>query len=280
VVVLGGGPVGLELAQMLRRYGAGVTLVESHDRLVAREEPGVCEKVAKLLSDEGIDVRLGARAKAVASVGGGIALTLEDGSEARGERLIVAVGRKPRVEEVGLDAVGIEPGKKGIEIDERCRAGEGVWAIGDVTGVMPFTHVAKYQARVVAADIAGHDVKADYRAIPRVVFLDPELAAVGLTSQQAQDRGIDVAQGTAELGDVARSAIWGKDVSGAMGVLADRERGVLVGAWAVGPQAGEWIHQAVLAVKLETPVAVLRDTVAQFPTFSEIYLNAVEALDL
>ena len=143
-----------------------------------------------------------------------------------------------------------------------------------------FTHVGKYQARIAVDDIAGQKPRADYRSIPRVVFSDPEIAAVGLTSEQARDGGIELAEGRADLMRLARTETFGRDLGGQLGVLADRERRVLVGAWAVGPLAGEWIHQAVLAIKTETPVEVLRDTVAQFPTFSEAYLSAVEDLKL
>jgi len=146
--------------------------------------------------------------------------------------------------------------------------------------VSMFTHVGKYQGRIAAADIAGRQVRADYRALPRVVFSDPEIAAVGLTSEQASEQGIDLAEGRADLAQIARTETYGKDLRGEFGVLADRARDVVVGAWGVGPLAGEWIHQAVLAVKTQTPVEVLRDTVAQFPTFSEAYLNALEAIEL
>jgi pyruvate/2-oxoglutarate dehydrogenase complex dihydrolipoamide dehydrogenase (E3) component len=167
-----------------------------------------------------------------------------------------------------------------VDVDERCRAGEGVWAIGDVTGVMPFTHVGKYQGRIVAEDIAGHDVRASYEAIPRVVFSDPEIAAVGLTAAQARERGIDVASSRISLRDaIARPWTYEQDPRGELGLIADWERQVLVGAYAVAPLASEWIHQAALAIKAQVPLAVLRDSVAQFPTFSEAYLKALEVLE-
>jgi pyruvate/2-oxoglutarate dehydrogenase complex dihydrolipoamide dehydrogenase (E3) component len=281
VIVLGGGPVGIELGQMLRRYGAQVTIVEAAERLLAREDPPVGELIAEQLRADGIELRLGASAEAVAARDGRRTMRLDSGEELSACELIVAVGRRPRGADAGLEAIGVEPDERGaIPIDQRCRVSEGVWAVGDVTGVSMFTHVGKYQARIAAADIAGRDVRADYRALPRVVFSDPEIAAVGLTSEQARAQGIDLAEGRADLFRIARTETYGKGLGGQLGVLADRERGVLVGAWAVGPLAGEWIHQAVLAVKTETPVEVLRDTVAQFPTFSEAYLNAVEALEL
>jgi dihydrolipoamide dehydrogenase len=281
VVVLGGGPVGIELGQMLRRYGAEVTVVQAAERLIDREDPAVGELIADALREEGIELLLGQQAKAARAGNGRRFLELEDGTELGAEQLLIATGRRPRTEGVGLDALGVNPDERGaIPIDERCRVTDGVWAIGDVTGVSLFTHVGKYQARIAVNDIAGREPRADYRAVPRVVFSDPEIAAVGMTGEQARESGIDVVEGRADLMRVARTETYGKDLGGQLGVLADPERRVLVGAWAVGPLAGEWIHQAVLAIKTATPVDVLRDTVTQFPTFSEAHLNAVEDLGL
>jgi pyruvate/2-oxoglutarate dehydrogenase complex dihydrolipoamide dehydrogenase (E3) component len=281
VVILGGGPVGVEMGQFLRRFGAQVTIVQAGERLIDREDPAVGELIAETLRDEGVEVRLGAKARAARREDGRRILVLEDGDEVSGQELLIATGRRPRLADLGLESVGIEPNPKGIQIDERCRAAEGVWAIGDVTGVMPFTHVGMYQGRIVAADIAGRQVKADYSAIPRVVFSDPEIAAVGLTEQQARERGIDVATSRVSLPDaIARPWTYEENPRGDLGLIADRGRGVLVGAWAVAPQCGEWIHQAALAIKTQTSIDVLRDTVAQFPTFSEAYLKGVESLEL
>ena len=279
VVVLGGGPVGIELGQMLRRYGAEVTMVQAAERLIDREDPAVGELIAAALGQEGIELRLGRKAAAVRSENGARVVELEDGEELRAAELLVATGRRPRAADLGLELLGVEPDEHGaIAVDERCRVADGVWAIGDVTGVSLFTHVGKYQARVAVDDIAGREPRADYRSIPRVVFSDPEIAAVGLTSEGARERGIDILEGRADLMRIARTETYGSDLGGELGVIADRERRVLVGAWAVGPLAGEWIHQAVLAIKAEIPIEVLRDTVAQFPTFSEAYLSAIEDL--
>jgi dihydrolipoamide dehydrogenase len=281
VVVLGGGPVGVELGQFLRRFGAEVTLVHHGRRLLAREEPRVGELLAQTLGDEGIDVRLGVEARSVAPAQGGRAVTLSDGAEVNGQELLLATGRAPRTQGLGLEAVGVDHGQGGIEIDGRCRAGEGIWAIGDVTAVMPFTHVAKYQARVACADIVSEPARADYDSIPRVVFCDPEVAAVGLTEASASERGIEVASARVDLAEtISRPWTYERDPSGELGVLADRRRRVLVGAWAVGPIAGEWIHYAALAIKTRAPLEVLRDSVAQFPTYCEAYLEAIEALGL
>jgi dihydrolipoamide dehydrogenase len=280
IVVLGGGPVGVELGQFLARFGVKVTLIQSGDRLLAREEPAASELLAKALVADGVKLRLGVRAQSVRRVDGTCRVSLSDGEDVESSELLVATGRKARVAGIGLESVGIEPGERGIEVDQRCRAGDGVWAIGDVTGVMPFTHVGMYQGRIAAADIAGEAPRASYDAIPRVVFSDPEVAAVGLTEARALERGIELSRSRIELRDaITRPWTYEQDPRGELGLLVDRERKVLVGAWAVAPLASEWIHQAALALKTETPLAVLLDTVAQFPTFSEAYLKGLEALE-
>ncbi len=277
-VILGGGPVGIELAQMLRRFGASVTLIEAGERLLEREDPRVSELVAESLSADGVELHLGAKADAV-SVDGGMRSVRFGQREASARELIVAVGRKPRVSSLGLERIGIEPGPRGIEVDERCRAADDVWAIGDVTGVAQFTHVAMYQGRVACADIVGESVRADYSAIPRVVFCDPEVASVGMTRAQAKQSGIEVSTAHVKLAEaIARPWTYETEPRGELMVIADRHRSTLVGAWAVGPLASEWIHYAALAIKAQLPVAVLKDTVAQFPTYSEAYLKALERL--
>jgi dihydrolipoamide dehydrogenase len=280
IVVLGGGPVGVELGQFLARFGVKVTLIQSGDRLLAREEPAASELLAKALVADGVKLRLGVRAQSVRRVDGTCRVSLSDGEDVESSELLVATGRKARVAGIGLESVGIEPGERGIEVDQRCRAGDGVWAIGDVTGVMPFTHVGMYQGRIAAADIAGEAPRASYDAIPRVVFSDPEVAAVGLTEARALEMGIELSRSRIELRDaITRPWTYEQDPRGELGLLIDRERKVLVGAWAVAPLASEWIHQAALALKTETPLAILLDTVAQFPTFSEAYLKGLEALE-
>ena len=280
VIVVGGGATGIELGQLLRRLGAAVTVLEAAERLMPGEEPAVGELVAEALRAEGIQVRRSAEVQEVSVERGLRAVRLADGERLRARELLVAAGRRPRVAGLGLEAAGVVPRAEGIPVDERCRAGEGVWAVGDVTGVMPFTHVGKYQARIACADIAGRPARADYRAIPRVVFSDPEIAAVGLSEERARAEGLAVATARVHLPEaIARPSTYERDPRGDLGLVADRERGVLLGAWAVAPLAGEWIHQAGLAIRAEIPLAVLRDTVAQFPTFSEAYLEAVEALE-
>jgi dihydrolipoamide dehydrogenase len=281
VVILGGGPVGVELGQFMRRFGARVTIVDHGDRLISREDPVVGELIATALRDEGIELRLGSKAVSVQRRDGERVVALDDGEQVSGRELLVATGRAPRVHDIGLESIGITPDPAGLQVDERCRAAEGVWAIGDVTGVLAFTHVGMYQGRITAADIAGETVRADYTAIPRVVFTDPEIAAVGLTEHQAREQGIRVATSRVALADaIARPWTYEQNPGGDLGLICDRERQVLIGAWAVAPLAGEWIHYAALAIKTQTPLSVLRDTVAQFPTFTEAYLKAVELLDV
>jgi pyruvate/2-oxoglutarate dehydrogenase complex dihydrolipoamide dehydrogenase (E3) component len=280
IVILGGGPVGVELGQFMRRFGTRVTLIQHGERLISREDPAVGELIAGRLREEGIDVRLGVRATGVQHADGERRVQLDDGEAVCGRELLVATGRAPRVHDIGLESIGITPDPAGVAVDDRCRAAEGAWAIGDVTGVMAFTHVGMYQGRIAAGDIAGEAVRADYGAIPRVVFTDPEIAAVGLTAQQAREQGIQMGTARVSLADaIARPWTYEQDPSGELGLICDRDRQVLIGAWAVAPLAGEWIHYAALAIKTRTPLSVLRDTVAQFPTFTEAYLKAVERLD-
>lgn len=281
IAVLGGGPVGIELGQLMRRFGAEVDIIDNSERLLAREEPRVSELIADALREEGIGLHLGREVSEITTARGRHQLRLDSGETLSAEQLLVATGRTPRVAAIGLASVGIEPDRHGIKIDERCRAGENIWAVGDVTGVMPFTHVGMYQARIACADILGEPAHADYGSIPRVVFCDPEIAAVGLSASQAAEHGLETAGACLELADsISRPWTYETSPRGEIAVLADRATSTLVGAWAVSPLASEWIHYAALAIKTKTPLAVLRDTVAQFPTYSEAYLKAIEALEL
>jgi len=280
-IVVGGGPVAIELSQFLRRFGADVTLIQSPDRLIDREEPRVGELINAFLQEEGIVVRTDCQAQSARLDGGRTMVGLSDGSEVGAEVLLVAAGRTPRIHDIGLDTVGVEPDAKSLPIDPGCRLADGLWAVGDATGVFLFTHVAQYQARVAAENILGGSRVADYRAIPRVVFSDPEIAAVGLTENQATDQGIEVAVTSIDLAArLARPVTYEREPRGELGLVADRARGVLVGAWAVSPLASEFIGQAITAIRAEVPVATLRDTVQQFPTFSEGYFKALEQLQL
>lgn len=273
LLILGAGPVGVELGQAFTRLGSSVVIVERDEHVLAKEHPSAGEVLAKALEREGIELRLGATAKSAARHGGGFALALEGGEELRGDRLLVATGRKPRSSELGLENAGVKTDDRGnVQVDERLRAAEGVWAVGDVTGIFPFTHVGKYQARIVVDDIAGRPARADYRAVPRVVFTDPQVAAVGETEGKRE--------GTVSLQSISRTSTYTREyeqIEGFLKLFADDTK--LVGAVAVGPEAGEWLGQATLAVRAGVPVELLRDTIQPFPTFSEAFVNALIDLD-
>jgi len=270
VVVLGAGPVGCELAQFFVRMGARVALADIADRLLPRDHPDAGSLLHDVLADEGIAIHLGGKIERVAP---GIEVHLEDGTVLQAERLIVATGRRAAVEGFGFEHLDIEIGKRGIEVDERMRAGEGVWAAGDVTGIAMFTHAGKYQARVAAADATGHPTRADHRAVPAVTFTDPQVASVGRTTDAGLVEG--------EHGSTSRLSTYERPKRpGFLKVFADPDRRVLVGACAVGPEAGEWLGQLTLAIKAEVPVDVLLDTIQPYPTFSEAVFFAVRDLDL
>ena len=271
LVVLGGGPVGTEMAQAVRRLGGEVVLVGSGPRLLGHSPAALGDALAEVLRRDGVELVLGARAVGARREGEDYVLTLDDGREVRGDRLLVATGRRPRVDGIGLETVGIEPGPHGVPVDARLRAGERLWAIGDVTGVRLLTHVGKYQGEVVAANILGEPREAHYEAVPDVVYTDPQAAAVG-----AAEARFSV---TVRLADVAKTATYTHayaESNGFLTLLSDGER--LTGAHAFGPEAGEWLQQATLAVRARVPLDVLRDVIQPFPTFSEIYVGALKEL--
>ncbi|WP_159943337.1 MULTISPECIES: NAD(P)/FAD-dependent oxidoreductase [unclassified Nocardiopsis] len=282
-VMVGGSAVGVELGQFLARMGTRVTIVQRGPRLLDREEPRLSELVAERLGKDGVDLRLGRQATAAHRDGDHTVVELDDGTRVDTDVIILGTGRRPRTDDLGLDTVGVETDDRGaLGVDEYCRATEdGLWALGDVTGIAMFTHVALYQARVVADTILGRSRRTDYTAVPRVVFAQPEIAAVGLTAAQARDQ--DLCLATSELdiaASLARPWTYETDPLGTLGLLADRDRRLLVGAWAVAPLAGEWIHQAALAIRAQIPIDTLLDGIAQFPTYSEAYLKAIERLGL
>jgi pyruvate/2-oxoglutarate dehydrogenase complex dihydrolipoamide dehydrogenase (E3) component len=281
-VMIGGSAVGAELGLFLARYGAQVTILERSGRLLSREDPRPGELTEQYLREEGIDVRTGASAVRARKDGEDTVVELDNGEQVRCDVIIVGTGRTPRVGDLGLDSVGIELGQRGeIVVDDHCRAGDGMWALGDVTGVMPFTHVAMYMARVITDNIAGNERTARYDGIPRVIFTDPEVAAVGLTSEQAEQQGLNIASAEVDLAKaIARPWTYENNPRGHLGVLADRDRRTLIGAWAVGPQASEWIHTMALAVREQIPIERLLDQVAQFPTYNEGWLKGIERLKL
>jgi pyruvate/2-oxoglutarate dehydrogenase complex dihydrolipoamide dehydrogenase (E3) component len=272
LLILGAGPVGVELGQAIARMGAEVAIVEGADRLLAREPAALGAALGDALRADGIELHLGRHAVAASREGGDYVLALADGTVLRGDRLLVATGRRPRVDGLGLDTVGIEPARAGIAVDARMHAGDGLWAIGDVTGIWPLTYVGKYQARIAAANILGQERDADYTAVPRVVFTDPQLAAVG-----AADGPLTA---TVPLADVPRTATYTRAYDtrpGFMTLVSDGER--LTGAYAAGPEAGEWLQQATVAIRARIPLAVMHDVIQPFPTFSEAFLHALLALE-
>ena len=229
------------------------------------------EALGQVLVGDGVELRLGVQAKAARRQGEDYVLVLDDGAEVSGDRLLVATGRRPRLKELGLESVGVDTSGKGIAVDAHLRAGEGLWAIGDVTGIRLLTHVGKYQGEVVAANILGEPRQAHYEAIPNVVYTDPQAASVGAAEARFS--------ATTPLTEVAKTATYTRgdaDSNGFLTLLSDGER--LTGAYGVGPEAGEWLQQATLAIRAAVPLQVLRDTIQPFPTFSEIYVATLKNL--
>jgi pyruvate/2-oxoglutarate dehydrogenase complex dihydrolipoamide dehydrogenase (E3) component len=271
LLILGGGPVGVEMAQVVVRLGGEAVIVDMGEHLLSREPAPLGEALGNTLEAEGIELALSASASAARRDGDDYVLELDDGSELRGDKLLVATGRRARVKDVGLETVGVEPGKTGVPVDMHMRAGEKLWAIGDVVGIFPLTHVGKYQGEVAAANILGESRRANYDAVPRVVYTDPQAAAVGATSGRFA--------GTAMLDEVPKTATYTRayaDSNGFLTLLSDGER--LTGAYALGAEAGEWIGQATVAIRAQVSLEVLSDTIQPFPTFSEIYVSALKDL--
>jgi pyruvate/2-oxoglutarate dehydrogenase complex dihydrolipoamide dehydrogenase (E3) component len=271
LLVLGAGPVGVEMAQAVRSLGGEVALLDNAEHVLVREPARLGEALGEVLRRDGIELLLGAHATAARRDGEDYVLELDDGRELRGDRVLVATGRRPRVAGIGLETVGIEADPRGVPVDAHLRAGERLWAIGDVTGIWPLTHVGKYQGDVVAANIIGAPQAANYEAVPRVVFTDPQAAAVGANEGRFS--------ATAPVSEVPRTATYTHayaESNGFLTLLSDGER--LTGAYALGPEAGEWLQQATLAIRARVPLEVLRDTIQPFPTFSEIYVAALKAL--
>jgi pyruvate/2-oxoglutarate dehydrogenase complex dihydrolipoamide dehydrogenase (E3) component len=272
LLVLGGGPVGTEMAQAVRRLGGEVALIEGAEHILSREPAPLGEALGEVLRRDGIKLLLGVHATAARREGEDYVLELDDGHVVRGDRLLVATGRRPRVDGMGLETVGIEPDPRGIPVDAHLRAGERLWAVGDITGIWPLTHVGKYQGRIVAANLLGEPREAHYDAVPRVTYTDPQAAAVGAAEAPFS--------ATALVSEVAKTATYTRayaESNGYLTLLSDGER--LSGAHALGPEAGEWLQQATLAIRARVPLDVMRDTIQPFPTFSEIYLAALKALD-
>jgi pyruvate/2-oxoglutarate dehydrogenase complex dihydrolipoamide dehydrogenase (E3) component len=271
LVVLGGGAAGCELAQLYARLGARVTIVQAGERLLPRVDAKAGDLVAEAFREEAIAVEFG---PAVERVEPGIRVSVA-GRTIEAEALLVATGRKPNADGLGLERLGVSIGARGVEVDDYLQAAEGVWAVGDVTGVALFTHVGKYQARVAAANVAGARVPADYRAIPAAIFTDPQVATVGRTD------GDGLVSAEWRIDRTARTSTYERPKRpGFVKLVADPERRVLVGGVAVGPESGEWLQQITLAIRAEVPVEVLRDTIQPYPTFSEALFFAARDLPL
>jgi pyruvate/2-oxoglutarate dehydrogenase complex dihydrolipoamide dehydrogenase (E3) component len=271
LLILGAGPVGTEMAQAMRRFGASVALVEGMDHILPREPKPLGDALGAALAADGVELHFGQHASAARRDGDDYVLEFPDGTELRGDKLLVATGRRPRVQDIGLETLGIEPNPRGLEVDDRMNAADGVWAIGDVTGIWPLTYVGKYQGRVAAANILGRERRANYDAVPRVVFTDPQAASVGAAE------GMITA--TVPLSSVPKTATYERDYEddpGYLTLVSDGER--LTGAHAVGPEAGEWMQQAVLAIRASVPIAVMEDTIQPFPAFTEIFYFALHEL--
>jgi pyruvate/2-oxoglutarate dehydrogenase complex dihydrolipoamide dehydrogenase (E3) component len=271
LLVLGGGSAGIEVAQIVRRLGGEVVIVEGADRVLPREPASLGEALGKALRRDGVELRLGMHASAARRDGDQFVLQFDGATDLRGDRLLVASGRRPRVEGIGLETVGIEANPRGIPVDEHLRAGERLWAIGDVNGIWPLTHVGEYEGDVVAANISGDARAANYEAVPRVTYTDPQAAAVGAVEARYS--------ATAPVSEVPKTATYTHahaESNGFLTLLSDGDR--LTGAYALGPEAGEWMQQATLAIRAHVPLEVLSDTIQPFPSFSEIYNAALKVL--
>ena len=280
MVVLGGGAIGAELAQVFARFKCAVTVIEGQDRLLSQEEPEAGELAAKALRADGVGVLTGVRARQVGHDGAGFTVWLEgDGEPLRAERLLVATGRYADLGALGVDSVGLDPAAAALATDGRMRAGDGLWAVGDLTGRGAFTHVSMYQAEIAVRDVLGKPGPyADYRALPRVTFTDPEIGAVGLTERQAREQGLRVRTSVVSLASSTRGWIHGPGGEGFVKLVEDTDRGVLVGATSAGPAGGEVLYGLNVAVHAEVPVDRLRHMIYTYPTFHRTVEAALRAL--
>ena len=271
LLILGGGPVGIEMAQAVRRLGGEVALIEAAPHLLPREPEPLGVALGEVLAADGVELLTGAKATGASRDGNDFVLTLDDGRELRGKHLLVATGRRLRVDGIGLETVGVEPDRHVVKVDARGQVTDRLWAVGDVTGIHLLTHVGKYQGEVVASNILGEPREANYEAVPNVVYTDPQAAGVGSFDGRFS--------ATVKLTDVAKSETYSRayaDSKGFLTLVSDGER--LTGAYALGPEAAEWMQQATLAIRAHIPLEVLRDVIQPFPTFSEIFISALKNL--
>ena len=267
MIILGGGPIGLELGQVFSRFGAEVTVVEVADRLLAVEDPESSELIQSVFTEEGIEVITGASISRVA-YGDGFTVSIEGRPDVSAPVLLVATGRRPDLEGLRVGTVGLDEGARSIPVDEHLRAGPGLWAIGDVTGIGPFTHVSMYQSAIAVSDILGQaHATADYRALPRVTFTDPEIGSVGLGEHEARERGIRVGVGTTQVPSTTRGWIHKAGNAGFIKLIADLDNEVLVGATSAGPIGGEVLGLLTLAIHARVPLSSLRSMIYAYPTF-------------
>ncbi|MBM0236990.1 FAD-dependent oxidoreductase [Micromonospora sp. ATA32] len=320
LLILGGGAIGLELAQVFARFGVRVTVIEALDRVLALEEPEASEVADAVLRADGVEIQVGVRAERVSHDGRGFTVHGNGGLEFTAERLLVVTGRRAHLDELGLDSVGLDASQRYLPVDDRLHVTDGIWAVGDVTGEGAFTHIAMYQASIVVADLLDHSrhadgaadasgtasvtrrrdgrgqrrrratatagltgaagtiPRADYRALPRVTFIDPEVGAVGLTERQARERGINVQVGFTELSSSARGWIHKAGNEGFIKLVADADQGVLVGATSVGPAGGEVLSALVVAVHAAVPLSQLRHMIYAYPTFHRAIEDALRNL--
>jgi len=279
IIVLGGGAIGCELAQVLLRFGVRVTVVEAAERLLAMEEPEAGDALRAVIEAEGATIRTGVAARRVSAGADGVRVELDGGDVLTAERLLVAVGRRTDLGAVGLDVVGVDTGARAVPVDDRCRVADGVWAVGDITGKGAFTHVSMYQAGIVIRDVLGEPgPAADYRALPRVTFTDPEVGAVGMTERQAREAGVRVLVGSTEVASTSRGWIHKLGNEGMIKLVADADRSVLVGATTMGPNGGEVLGALSVAVHGEVPLETLRSMIYAYPTFHRGIEDALRAL--
>lgn len=280
LVVLGGGAIGVELTQVFARFGVAVTVVEGAERILSMEEPESGDLAREALERDGVTVNTGVHASKVAHDGNEFTITLDDGRTVTGEKLLVATGRRVDIKGLGLDHAGLDPEVRRIEVDEHVRAADGIWAVGDVTGVGAFTHTAMYQANIAVHDILGtqNAPLARYHAMPRVTFTDPEIGAVGLTEKQAREHGLNVATGLTQIPSSSRGWIHKAGNEGFIKLVVDTDRGVLVGATSAGPTGGEVLSALAIAVHAAVPVHSLQQVIYAYPTFHRAIGDALKDL--
>lgn len=279
VAVVGGGPIGVEMAQVFARFGVRVTVIQNGPRLLMVNEPEAGELLEKVFVEEGIRVLTGVQLQRAAYADGAFTLDLDTGEQVTADKVLVAAGRIPNLDDLGLETVGLDPKARTIEVDERLRAGEKLWVIGDVTGHGAFTHMSMYQQAVALRDILGEDgPPARYHAVPHATFTDPEVGGVGMTEQQARDAGLAVRVGSTDLAASSRGFTHGPGGHGLVKVVEDADRGVLVGATAMGPAGGEILGFLAVAVHAEVPVDTLRSMIYAYPTFHRAIESALADL--